>query len=100
MTRLLVFVAGTVTLSSAVLAQSNERCYFPDGSVDVEGFVCNSTAAASGRGSACCLHDDACYESGACLQDWSGVFYRRGCTDPTYRAPGCPKMCVDGKLDT
>lgn len=97
---LLAASAAFAALAAVAAAQDDtrQRCYFPDGSIDLEGYVCNGTAAATGAGSACCLHDDACYASGVCFQDWSGVFYRRSCTDPNYRAGACPKQCAQGTL--
>ncbi|KAH7065332.1 hypothetical protein B0J12DRAFT_639881 [Macrophomina phaseolina] len=92
MLQLLIFV-----LSAAAVDQP--RCYWPDGSLDTTGYVCNVTAAENGGASPCCLHNDACYESGSCFQDWSGVTYRQSCTDPTWRDPSCPSMClIQGKL--
>lgn len=84
---------------SAVAAEQ-ARCYWPDGSLDTTGYVCNTTAAENGGASPCCLHNDACYESGSCFQDWSGITYRQSCTDPTWRDSSCPSMClIEGKLD-
>ncbi|OTB17136.1 hypothetical protein K445DRAFT_10673 [Daldinia sp. EC12] len=108
------------------MSQKNlATCYFPDRSIDTRSVPCNNTAQDLGAASSCCLVWDACYESGACFQDWSGVtidarrlplecsilemypglyisikidllkVYRRGCTDPTFRDPACPKMCLE-----
>ncbi|KAI8625496.1 hypothetical protein F5Y19DRAFT_479603 [Xylariaceae sp. FL1651] len=82
--------------------QDNQpTCYYPDRSIDTRGLPCNGSAVQSGAAtaSACCLPNDACYDSGACFQDWSGVMYRQSCTDPTFRDPKCPQLCVeDGML--
>ncbi|KAK7538746.1 uncharacterized protein J3D65DRAFT_343440 [Phyllosticta citribraziliensis] len=84
-------------LSFTALAASVEEatCYFPNKGIDTAGYVCNVTAAANGEGSACCLHDDACYENGTCYQDWSGISYRRSCTDKDWRSGNCPDFCLN-----
>lgn len=69
-------------------------CYFPNRAIDLNSLPCNSSAQLVGRASACCRANDACYESGACFQDWSGVMYRQSCTDPSFRDPACPQMCL------
>ncbi|KAI1463687.1 uncharacterized protein F4812DRAFT_237870 [Daldinia caldariorum] len=82
------------------MSQTNlPTCYFPDRSIDTLSVPCNNTAQELGGASSCCRPNDACYDSGACFQDWSGVMYRQSCTDPTFRDPACPKMCLgDGML--
>ncbi|KAI1478260.1 hypothetical protein F4774DRAFT_411117 [Daldinia eschscholtzii] len=56
------------------MSQKNlATCYFPDRSIDTQSVPCNNTAQDLGAASSCCLVWDACYESGACFQDWSGV---------------------------
>lgn len=61
---------------------------------DTSGFECNNTAVAQGGHTSCCLHNDACYESGSCFQDWSGIMYRQSCTDPNWKDPSCPQYCL------
>ena len=92
--QILVAIGLTVTASIPVHGATEPRCYFPDGSIDTAGYICNTAAAETGGVSACCVHDDACYESGTCFQDWSGVMYRQSCTDPSWRDPKCPQMCL------
>ena len=72
-----------------------EICYFPDKSVANTYSACNSTAASTpDGGSACCLaqNNAYCTDSGLCLTD--GILSRGACTDPTFAAPGCPKICT------
>lgn len=76
------------------IAQDQPRCYYPDGSLDPDGYVCNTTAVRTGGHSSCCRHDDACYASGTCFQDWSGVTYRQSCTDSSWRSEDCPSQCL------
>lgn len=103
-----------LSLCAALVAAVDEpSCYWPDvrgvqhqgnygvlankrlqGSLDTTGFVCNLTAVANGGASPCCRKNDACYESGSCFQDWSGVTYRQSCTDSSWRDPDCPSMCL------
>lgn len=73
-------------------------CYWPNGSVDTSGYECNTTAVAQGGHTSCCLHNDACYESGSCFQDWSGIMYRQSCTDPNWKDPSCPQYCLQKGL--
>ncbi|KAI0098123.1 hypothetical protein F4776DRAFT_650824 [Hypoxylon sp. NC0597] len=75
-------------------------CYFPNREIDTLSVPCNGSAQQSGDASPCCRPNDACYESGACFQDWSGVMYRQSCTDPSFRDPACPQMCLgEGMLE-
>ncbi|KAK8212484.1 hypothetical protein IWZ01DRAFT_502263 [Phyllosticta capitalensis] len=91
-----IFFALSLIPSATLAAAVDEAtCYFPNREIDTDGYVCNTTAAANGDGSACCLHNDACYESGTCYQDWSGISYRRSCTDKDWRSGNCPDYCLD-----
>ncbi|KAH9906259.1 hypothetical protein F4778DRAFT_639186 [Xylariomycetidae sp. FL2044] len=70
-------------------------CYLPNRSIDTKSLPCNVTATQNGGASACCLPNDICFDSGACFQDWSGITYRQGCTDPSFQSAECPKFCLD-----
>ena len=89
-----VLFVGILMVAATVQGSDQYSCYFPDKSLDLKSFACNVTAAQNGGASACCYANDLCFKSGACYQDWSGVMYRQGCTDPTFRDPACPKMCL------
>ncbi|KAI0377377.1 hypothetical protein F5Y04DRAFT_264530 [Hypomontagnella monticulosa] len=98
--RFLLILFPVIRAATTSTTTDQATCYLPNKSIDTKAFPCNTTALANGKASACCLPNDACYESGACFQDWSGVMYRQGCTDPTFRDPACPKMCLeDGMLN-
>ena len=96
----LLLLTSVLCTALSVRAISERRCYFPDGSIDTDGYVCNQTAAANGEGSACCLHNDACYQTGTCFQDWSGVTYRQSCTDQSWKSPACPQYCTSAGVYT
>ncbi|KAJ9643117.1 hypothetical protein H2199_004641 [Coniosporium tulheliwenetii] len=90
----LASLLAAIFLFQYTIAQDQPRCYYPDGSLDTDGYVCNTTAVRIGGHSSCCRHDDACYASGTCLQDWSGVTYRQSCTDSSWRSEDCPSQCL------
>lgn len=70
------------------------HCYFPDGSISWEGYICNLTAVANRAVSPCCRLLDACMEDGTCLQPYNGWFYRFSCTDSTFEDPACSRACI------
>ncbi|KAL8688903.1 MAG: hypothetical protein Q9218_005300 [Villophora microphyllina] len=49
----------------------------------------------------CCRTNstDTCNSDGLCQSDWDGNLWRDFCTDPTWQAPGCTKLCL-GSLGT
>ncbi|KAF2750501.1 hypothetical protein M011DRAFT_456368 [Sporormia fimetaria CBS 119925] len=78
-----------------------QKCYALDGTeLDTSFKPCNPTAEHSG----CCATNrssgpnDLCLDSGLCMApagDAVGTISQAGCTDPTFQAPGCPKVCPD-----
>ena len=86
-----------VQMHAVVLAINDTVCYQPSGMADDKTLPCNFTAIQLGGASPCCSGHDICFGDGVCYQDWSGVMYRAGCTDPTFVAPECPKICLTGK---
>lgn len=85
---------------SQALIDERSKCYFPDGTISLDGFACNLTAVENGENSSCCRLLDTCLTSGTCLQTYSGWFYRFGCTDPTYRDQTCSRICTSGGAGT
>ncbi|KAH4227188.1 hypothetical protein HBH98_187680 [Parastagonospora nodorum] len=84
------------------------RCYALDGQpyANFDRYIpCNATAAANGENTACCAPGDNCLSNGMCQSQLdnkrkANIFWRNGCTDPTWNDPACPKHCegLDGPL--
>ncbi|KAI9748982.1 MAG: Anaphase-promoting complex subunit 5 [Chaenotheca gracillima] len=78
------------------MAQDAKMCYFPDGAtVDTKGFACNTTSTES----TCCGERDACMTGGYCYSQYTGYFYRRSCTDKTWKAKDCAPSCQSVNQD-
>jgi len=104
----MLFSAGLVTiglLSSSVIAQE-KKCYSLDGQLlDQSTYKpCNPQAAFS---SCCALNgtdasaNDVCLDSGLCQSTsgwYAGFIWANGCTDPTGKGEGCPKICSGREL--
>jgi hypothetical protein len=77
------------------------RCYGIDGTpyVTFDRYIpCNATAAALGKQTACCAPGDNCLTNGLCQGQSDSkakrnLFWRNGCTDPTWNDPACAKQC-------
>lgn len=83
-----LFVSVTSTTAGAT-------CFYPSGltaEVDLTFSPCNTNSSAV---SMCCNYDngDKCTPQGLCLSG-SNAFYRDMCTDQTWKAPECVKMCM------
>lgn len=84
-------LVGLVLFSVAVHA----TCYYPDGEI-AEVIItyarCNINTSVA---SMCCNADngDRCTPEGLCISG-SNAFYRDMCTDQTWKAPECVKICT------
>ncbi|OAL52559.1 hypothetical protein IQ07DRAFT_678517 [Pyrenochaeta sp. DS3sAY3a] len=84
------------------------RCYGVDGVPhDVGRYIpCNTTAVENGGHTGCCARGDNCLTNGFCQsqiddQRDANLFWRNGCTDPTWQDPACARYCVgQGAPDT
>ena len=85
-----VLVLATTFLFAFVQAE----CYFPDKSLDADGYPCNTTVGAVTH---CCRTFEACLDKGVCYTQWDSQIYRRSCTDENW-SDGCPTVCTDGKF--
>ena len=84
---LLFFLLASPSVLDLAAAADAPQCFFPDGSVDKDGVVCDvNQAKASGGASGCCSKFDSCYGNGLCLNDWNNatIWYRNSCTDKTF----------------
>jgi hypothetical protein len=80
---------------------STTKCYGIDGEpyATFDRYIpCNGTSVASGGHSSCCAPGDNCLTNGLCQGQrdnlrQSNLFWRNGCTDPTWSDPACPKFC-------
>jgi hypothetical protein len=85
---------ASALLFTSALAQSNQTCYFPSGLTgDVGTFEpCNSDPSAV---SMCCdyVNGDRCTPEGICLSGSNG-YWRDMCTDQTWQAPECVRLCM------
>lgn len=80
-----------------------QQCYGLDGSqLDNTFAPCNPSAKRSG----CCATKrstgaDLCLDSGLCMStsgENTGMIWQNGCTDPTGKDVGCPKICPSSML--
>ncbi|KAF1919614.1 hypothetical protein BDU57DRAFT_147002 [Ampelomyces quisqualis] len=88
-----------LSLFAALVAVAvGQQCYRIDGSqLDNTFAPCNPSAKRSG----CCATNkstgaDLCLDSGLCMStsgEYTGMIWQNGCTDPTGRGVGCPKIC-------
>jgi hypothetical protein len=77
------------------------QCYGIDGTpyATFDRYIpCNSTGAAVGQHTSCCAPGDICLTNGLCQSQGdnnrkANLFWRNGCTDPTWNDPACPKHC-------
>lgn len=68
---------------------ATQDCFFPNGSKDPNGRICDVEAVEAGGHSACCNANDACYSDGTCATTQGNVGYRASCTDKEWRYGGC-----------
>lgn len=96
------FLAFSLLTSFATAA-----CYFPNGTDRNanKGFEPYQPCVVSddGRPSMCCRtndgNPDTCQPDGLCLNDdFGGILWREACTDKTWTAPECIKLCIDGDM--
>jgi hypothetical protein len=77
------------------------RCYGIDGTpyATLDRYIpCNATSVATGGHTSCCAPSDKCLTNGFCQNPYdnqikANIFWRNGCTDPTWNDPACPKYC-------
>jgi hypothetical protein len=77
------------------------KCYGIDGTpyATLDRYIpCNATSAASGGHTSCCAPGDNCLTNGLCQgaidnARKANIFWRNGCTDPTWNDPACAKRC-------
>lgn len=85
---LLLFFASTFTKVGA-----SDQCYFPNGSVQNNTYVCNPSA----KFSPCCTTGDVCTNLGLCVNDLiktnDSLYWRNSCTDPTWKSSECAQVC-------
>jgi hypothetical protein len=82
----------------AQIAIMPSKCYGIDGTpyATLDRYIpCNSTT--SGHTS-CCAPGDSCLTNGLCQgpadnKRKANIFWRNGCTDPTWNDPACAKVC-------
>ncbi|KAF2273022.1 uncharacterized protein EI97DRAFT_445299 [Westerdykella ornata] len=87
------------TLATAASAASDRKCYSLNGTeLDSTFRPCNPNAQHSG----CCATNrrtgspDICLDSGLCMVtggEYVGTIWQAGCTDPSGRDKGCPRVC-------
>ncbi|KAF7923228.1 uncharacterized protein EAE98_007933 [Botrytis deweyae] len=66
------------------------QCFSSNGSCDPNGIPCFSNDSAS----RCCGSDEFCSTNKLCVsKNDPNKFSRGSCTDPTFRAASCPKIC-------
>lgn len=82
-------------------------CYFPNGTDRNanKGYEPYQPCVASdgGQASMCCRtndgYPDTCQSDGLCRNDgFDGILWREACTDKTWTAPECIKLCIDGDM--
>lgn len=91
------------TVLDLTSAASQQACYFPNGTeaisnVDIYPYL---PCFPNRPNSMCCRTNstDTCNKDGLCESSWDGNLWRDFCTDPTWQAPGCTKLCL-GSLGT
>lgn len=75
------------------VASLNATCYFPDGSVAPSDTPCPNI----GSSASCCGQDSYCLSNGLCAVIFRMSYARGSCTDPTWKAIGCPNVCLGGE---
>ncbi|KAL8949979.1 MAG: hypothetical protein Q9222_003957 [Ikaeria aurantiellina] len=97
----LVLLAAT--LITLTLAATDSTCYFPNGTAAIDPdypyLPCNPNT----KNSMCCrtTTTDSCTSDGLCLSGYDGNLWRDFCTDPTWQAPNCAKLCLNsGNVDS
>lgn len=87
-----------LTLASTALAAADATCYYPNGteSYDNTGVMPYTPCNTRAKHSMCCRSNstDTCRSDGLCDSSWDGNIWRDFCTDPTWRAPECLKLCL------
>ncbi|KAE9569605.1 hypothetical protein CGMCC3_g14253 [Colletotrichum fructicola] len=94
MKRRLIFVFLLVLHSKTIFCQG---CFFPDTSTDTRGKRCFEPQ--EGKAAGCCYDDHYCLDNGLCLEPRAFTIYRASCTDRTFRADGCPTVCLKQSED-
>src|SRR2546421_7862496 len=88
-------VSWLLVIAAITPTPEAQMCYYPDGSLDASG----ETPCNAGRHTMCCAavgpSPDFCRPDGLC-QDANNDQYvwRQGCTDRTWQAPECLKLCT------
>lgn len=99
------FIVLVLLMGQGIIA-ADKTCYGLDGTkLDSTYGPCKPGARHSG---CCAIHRpagsvDICLDNGLCMAtdgEYMGTIWQDGCTDPTGKDPGCPKMCPDGKLQS
>ena len=79
---------ATSLIAATVLSFVNAKCYRSAGNIAPGYSPCSPSE--SGAHSVCCdLRDSVCTSQGKCICS-AGHVHRGGCTDPSWRSPGCP----------
>ncbi|GME66441.1 hypothetical protein GTA08_BOTSDO13683 [Neofusicoccum parvum] len=91
------------------VTEAFSSCFLPNGTDrnSIYNSTDNSTAylpchtVPDGEASMCCRLGDAdpdtCRHDGLCQGD-AGWYWRESCTDNTWQAKGCVKLCIDGAM--
>jgi hypothetical protein len=81
-------------------ATMSMNCYSIDGKpyASFEDYIPCNTSRATGSHTSCCAPGDKCLTNGLCQGQVdssrkSNLFWRDGCTDPTWKDPACPRVC-------
>lgn len=84
------------SLSSLALAWADSTCYYPNGTAAIDDTWPYTPCIANTRHSMCCrtTSTDTCRDDGLCDSTWDGNVWRDFCTDPTWQAPNCVKLCL------
>lgn len=83
-------------LVNMAVASAGATCYYPNGTAAIDSvwpyLPCNPNA----EHSMCCrtTSTDTCRYDGLCDSGWDGNVWRDFCTDPTWQAPECIKLCL------
>ncbi|KAL8679079.1 MAG: hypothetical protein Q9186_004619 [Xanthomendoza sp. 1 TL-2023] len=84
-------------LFSLSVAAAGTTCYYPNGTAAIDSNWPYEPCKRNTPESMCCRKGstDTCRSDGLCDSGWDGNTWRDFCTDPTWQAPNCIKLCLD-----
>jgi hypothetical protein len=90
-------------LLSLYVTAVSATCYAPDSTViELGSQPCDNV---SGAHSMCCATNrttnaDQCLKNGLCYNPNGGLYWREGCTDPTWTSEACSRLCRSGRMSS